>query len=160
MSTRSFIGRINPDNSVTIIYCHWDGYPEHQLPILYYSYSNEEKLTALLDLGSISYLDENVTPPEHKKHDHFFNHPVPDVTLAYHRDRGDPWEECKPETYPSLENLLNGCDDNYWIEYYYIFDGDKWLIYDRHGEEIKYELLDNGNFVGNFAFAEEEEEEI
>ena len=144
MSTRSFIGRINPDNSVTTIYCHWDGYPEHQFPVLYYSYSNEEKLTSLLELGSISSLAENPAPPEYRKHS--FNSPVPDVTLAYHRDRGDPWGECKPETYPSLEDLLSECDDNFWIEYYYIFDGKDWHIYNRHGNEISYTLLDNGDW--------------
>ena len=151
MSTRSLIGRINPDNSVTTIYCHWDGYPKYQFPILYYSYSNEEKLTALLELGSISYLEKDVAPPEGRVHT--FDKPYPYTTVAYHRDRGDKWEECKPETYPSLDDLLKDDDDNYWIEYYYIFDGNDWHIYGRDGDEIKYRLLDNGNWE----FDDEEE---
>ena len=146
MSTRSFIGRINPDNSVTVIYCHWDGYPEHQLPILYHYYSNEETLNSLLELGDISVLNEKVNPPEGKRHS--FNVPCPEVVLAYHRDRGDPWNDCKPTNYPSLKDLLfDNKDTLFDIEYFYIFDGDKWLAYDRHGEEIKYELLDDGNFA-------------
>jgi len=29
MATRSNIGIVNEDGSVTGIYCHWDGYPEN-----------------------------------------------------------------------------------------------------------------------------------
>lgn len=131
MSTRSLIGRINPDNSVTTIYCHWDGYPTNQFPILYYSYSNEEKLTALLELGSISYLEKDVAPPEGRVHT--FDKPYPFTTVAYHRDRGDKWEECKPDNYTSLDEMLED-DGNRNIEYFYIFDGDRWHLYDRDGE--------------------------
>ena len=28
MATRSFIGKLNHDGSITVVYCHWDGYPE------------------------------------------------------------------------------------------------------------------------------------
>ncbi len=30
MATRSNIGIVNDNGSVTGIYCHWDGYPEHK----------------------------------------------------------------------------------------------------------------------------------
>ena len=128
MSTRSMIGKINPDGSVTAIYCHWDGYPENQLPILVPCYSNEEKLNELIPLGSISYLEDNPNPPEGMTHT--FHDPHPRTVVAYHRDRGDKWEECKPDTYSSLDEMFD--DKNNWnIEYYYLFDGDKWNLYDR-----------------------------
>ena len=34
MATRSAIGYIRPDGSIRAVYCHWDGSPGHQLPIL------------------------------------------------------------------------------------------------------------------------------
>lgn len=143
MSTRSLIGRINPDNSVTTIYCHWDGYPKNQLSILVPCYSNEEKLNELMSLGSISYLEDNPNPPEHKSHS--FREPYPHTTVAYHRDRGDKWEECEPDNYTSLDEMLE--DDGNWnIAYFYIFDGDKWHLYDGEGTEYRYSQDDNGDW--------------
>lgn len=34
MSTNSRIGILHEDGTTETIYCHWDGYPEHQMPIL------------------------------------------------------------------------------------------------------------------------------
>ena len=143
MSTRSFIGRINPDNSVTTIYCHWDGYPEHQLPILVPCYSNEEKLNELMSLGSISYLDDNPNPPEGVTHT--FNAPYSRTVVAYHRDRGDKWEECEPDAYSSLDEMF-GDKDNWDIEYYYIFNGGEWHLYNREGTEYYYSRDNNGDW--------------
>lgn len=143
MSTRSMIGKINPDGSVTAIYCHWDGYPENQLPILVPCYSNEEKLNELISLGSISYLEDNPNPPEGVTHT--FHDPHPKTVVAYHRDRGDKWEECEPDNYTSLDEMLE--DDGNWnIAYFYIFDGDKWHLYDGGGTEYRYSQDDNGDW--------------
>lgn len=143
MSTRSLIGRINPDNSVTTIYCHWDGYPENQLPILVPCYSNEEKLNELMSLGSISYLEDRTNPPEGMTHT--FHDPYPKTVVAYHRDRGDKWEECEPDTYSSLDEMFND-KANWNIAYYYIFNGDEWHLYDGEGTEYRYSQDDNGDW--------------
>lgn len=143
MSTRSLIGKLNPDGSVITIYCHWDGYPESQLPILVPCYSNEEKLNELMSLGSISYLEDNPNPPRGVTHT--FHDPYPRTVVAYHRDRGDKWEECKPDTYTSLDEMFddkNNCN----IAYYYIFNGDEWHLYDREGTEYRYSQDDNGDW--------------
>ena len=58
MGTRSTIGVLNTDGSVTAVYCHWDGYPEHNGKILMENYITEEKVRELIDLGSISSLSE------------------------------------------------------------------------------------------------------
>ena len=54
MGTRSTIGVLNTDGSVTAVYCHWDGYPEHNGKILMENYTTEEKVRELIGLGSIS----------------------------------------------------------------------------------------------------------
>ena len=41
MATRSNIGIVNEDDSITAIYCHWDGYPEHNGKILLNHYNNK-----------------------------------------------------------------------------------------------------------------------
>lgn len=58
MGTRSTIGVLNTDGSVSAVYCHWDGYPEHNGKILMENYTTEEKVRELIDLGSISSLSE------------------------------------------------------------------------------------------------------
>ena len=54
MATRSTIGVLNTDGSVTAVYCHWDGYPEHNGKILIENYTTEEKVRELISFGSIS----------------------------------------------------------------------------------------------------------
>ena len=56
MATRSAIGYRKLDGSVRAVYCHWDGYPEHQLPILKKHYSGIRKVQAMIKPGSMSSL--------------------------------------------------------------------------------------------------------
>lgn len=56
MSTRSRIGIEMPDHSVVSVYCHWDGYPEHNGKILVQNYQNREDVQELIDGGGISSL--------------------------------------------------------------------------------------------------------
>lgn len=56
MSTRSTIGIRHEDGSVTKIYCHWDGYIEHNGGILQKYYNTAEKIEPLMALGNLSVL--------------------------------------------------------------------------------------------------------
>jgi len=56
MATRSAICIANKDRSLTGIYCHWDGYPEHQMPILKEHYNNATKTRRLIAGGHMSSL--------------------------------------------------------------------------------------------------------
>lgn len=85
MATRSRIGIENPDGTVTSIYCHWDGYPSHNGRILTEHYGDPRKVRALIALGNISSLDEQIECPE----GHSFENRISGYTVAYHRDRGD-----------------------------------------------------------------------
>ena len=55
MSTRSIIG-IKEEGKFTGVYCHYDGYPQHHLPILEKHYNTSDKLRELIDYGDISSL--------------------------------------------------------------------------------------------------------
>ena len=50
MSTRSRIGILNANGSTDTVYCHSDGYPEHQMPILASHYNTVEKVEDLVDI--------------------------------------------------------------------------------------------------------------
>ena len=54
MATRSFIGKLNKDDSITGIFCYWDGYPEHAGRILIDNYLTEQQVDQLLALGDLS----------------------------------------------------------------------------------------------------------
>ena len=56
MGTRSRIGIEMPDHSVVSVYCHWDGYVEHNGKILVEHYQNREDVQELIDGGSMSTL--------------------------------------------------------------------------------------------------------
>jgi hypothetical protein len=56
MGTRSTIALEFADGSVEQVYCHWDGYLEHNGKILAEHYSDPYKLRDLIDMGDMSSL--------------------------------------------------------------------------------------------------------
>jgi len=60
MGTRSTIALEFADGTVEQIYCHWDGYLEHNGQILQEHYSDPFKLRELIDLGDMSSLGERI----------------------------------------------------------------------------------------------------
>jgi hypothetical protein len=60
MATRSTIALEFADGTVQQVYCHWDGYLEHNGKILFENYIDPFKLRDLIDLGDISSLGEQV----------------------------------------------------------------------------------------------------
>ena len=60
MGTRSTIALEFADGTVQQVYCHWDGYLEHNGKILQEHYSDPFKLRDLIDLGDMSSLGINI----------------------------------------------------------------------------------------------------
>lgn len=76
MSTRSNIAFEYVDGSVARIYCHWDGYLEHNGRILFHHYKNKEKIKKLIQLGDISgleYILENTAVAKQKVEPEYFS---------------------------------------------------------------------------------------
>lgn len=61
MATRSTIALEYADGTVGQIYCHWDGYLEHNGMILDINYTDPFKVRELLDRGDMSTLDTSVS---------------------------------------------------------------------------------------------------
>jgi len=137
---------VNEDGTVSSIYCHWDGYPEHHGKILVSHYTSREKVKALIDLGSISILAQEVEPPsiaydvDSGKGErmlkrfgvmgaHSFDNPIPGVTVAYHRDRGEEYIE--PRINKSLEDYFLADNEEYG--YLFTLEGE-WLVKPCYGE--------------------------
>ena len=116
MATRSMIAFDNGDE-IYAIYCHNDGYLQHNGRILLNHYDDIEKVEELIDLGNLSVLSKEIG----EKQD--FDQPTDrNWCLAYGRDRGEQNQQAG--RYISLIEAtydFDGCD------YYYLFDGNKWL---------------------------------
>ena len=123
MGTRSMIAIQNPHNkTVRAVYCHWDGYLEHNGAILQKHYSNSPKVNNLIALGDISSLRPEIgekhafsrleTPMDDEAYDKLYG----DMTTYYGRDRGETGTEFK------VFDTLKAAEEHYtWSEYCYCF---------------------------------------
>jgi len=122
MATRSRIGIENEDGSVSSVYCHWDGYPSHNGDLLVKHYSDRENVEALISLGSISSLRKNIV---NTSGTHSFESPQEDVTIAYHRDRGEDLQEAR------IDESIEAYAKSDYEEYGYVFTRDnEWKVVD------------------------------
>jgi hypothetical protein len=110
MSTRSGIG-IECGDHVLGVYCHSDGYPEGVGKILLVYYREPSKVVALLNLGDISSLDQDIG----EKHP-FSDRPKGSSTF-YGRDRGETGTA--PRTFASREDFRESLRAA-GVEYVYI----------------------------------------
>jgi hypothetical protein len=119
MATRSLIG-IKLDNEVVkTIYCHWDGYPEHNGQLLVNNYNSPSAVFDLLALGDLSSLAES-----------------PDQCKAFHRDRNEPWEMVEPRDMNASTIVKDG-EHDYGVDYVYIYNSEfEWECYPRTGTQI------------------------
>jgi hypothetical protein len=118
MATRSFIGILNENETVTGVYCHFDGYPDGVGKKLVEHYSDRAKAAELIALGGLSILGPRVVPEPDEAHS--FDQPVKDVTVAYHRDR----LESKDRNY-AFRNLEQVSLDG--LSYGYVLIPEGWL---------------------------------
>ena len=138
MGTRSRIAVMHGDKCKSV-YCHWDGYLEHNGLILqeHYDSSKANHLVALGDLSSLrpnigekhafSHFDLTPADREQYKLDHG------DSCTFYGRDRGETGTDFKVAQ--TFEEFLEQCD-NCGAEYYYIIKDGVWYCgttYDRAG---------------------------
>lgn len=110
MSTRSRIGILNPNGTVTSIYCHSDGYLSGVEACLLDFYKTEEKVRALTDLGDISSLGNEIG----EKHD-FQGSTHDDWCRAYGRDRGEKNTELRVDD--NVQELVKHSE-----EFTYVFN--------------------------------------
>ena len=133
MGTRSTIALEFADGTVEQVYCHWDGYLEHNGKILAGHYINPFKLKELLALGGFSSLEATVEGT---------------ATTAY-TQRG---EECRIEKYKDIEDYRENVGGE---EYDYI-------LCQREGKAVWFvrSYATNGNWVSlEVAFEEQAKEE-
>lgn len=117
---------IKTEEGYKTIYCHNDGDTSYMLRMLRTNYGSKELAAKLIDFGNASFIGKKLEP-EYAYH--CFSCPEPDVSVFYHRDRGDDWEDCEPDYFPLKKDVFA-------VYYYaYIFDGEKWYGY-KDGKKV------------------------
>ena len=127
MGTRSRIGVMHGDK-LKSVYCHWDGYLEHNGRILQDHYDSA-KANHLVSLGDVSSLrpeigvvhpfstwDTDMSPAEYEAQ--FAN-----MTTFYGRDRGESGVDFTVDQ--SYDEFLS---KDYDYEYYYIMNDGVWYV--------------------------------
>lgn len=124
MATRSAIA-IKHGDRIKSVYCHWDGYIDHNGRILLDSYQSSPKVNNLIALGDISSLRNEIG----EKHDFGFRPeegtPEYEWTTFYGRDREE--ENLEFKSFGSEEEFVKYYDAM-GVEYYYIFDNGVWFV--------------------------------
>ena len=113
MGTRSTIALEYADGTVGQIYCHWDGYLDHNGEILLQAYKDPFKVRDLLDGGDTSTLDHSVSGCE------FYSRRGEDCPQRMYKDFAEYKCEAQMEEY----NYILRRDGNWYVEFYGEFDG-------------------------------------
>ncbi len=139
MGTRSAI-IVKVGSKYKGIYCHWDGDPDGKEAgvgfHLFNHYNTLEKVKALVELGDLSTLKENLAPPLGVVHT--FDNPYignrskksnpadSTVTVACGRDRGETDPDCiKPKIGRSIKEVEGKICD---FAHSYVFSNGEWKV--------------------------------
>jgi hypothetical protein len=115
MSTRSNIAVQNEDGTISMIYCHFDGYPSNNGSILQEDYQDVEKIKKLIALGDMSSLGVNSGS-----------------CTFYSRDRGEAFSGVKPRVFNNEEVFMLKGKDVFQSYLYYFRDNEWWMFSDYH----------------------------
>lgn len=124
MATRSTIAMEQPDGRVMQVYCHWDGYLDNNGRLLQENYTDSAKVYALMLLGSISSLREEIGQAHSFDARYADSDPKARWTVAYGRDRGESDTEASV-----FADFKDYADNHQYEEYEYIYrlDG-RWYV--------------------------------
>ena len=139
MGTRSRIGVMHGDN-VKSVYCHWDGYLEHNGAILqeHYDSVKANQLVALGDLSSLKpeigiqhafgYHGTEISAEDYETQ--FGN-----MCTFYGRDRGEKGTAWK--THTNFVDFFAEVEGS-WCEWYYIMRDGVWYVGNRYETDEKF----------------------
>ena len=139
MGTRSRIGVMHGDN-VKSVYCHWDGYLQHNGAILqeHYDSVKANQLVALGDLSSLKpeigiqhafgYHGTEISAEDYETQ--FGN-----MCTFYGRDRGEKGTEWK--THTNFVDFFAEVEGS-WCEWYYIMRDGVWYVGNRYETDERF----------------------
>lgn len=123
MGTRSSIA-VKHGNIVKAVYCHWDGYLDHNGRILL-SHYNSAKANNLVALGDLSSLREQIGEEHDFNERYDETDPRSQWTTFYGRDRKE--ENTEWRVYQSEKEWIDAMSDS-GCEYFYLMDSGVWYV--------------------------------
>jgi hypothetical protein len=127
MGTRSSIA-IKTEDGIKAIYCHWDGYVDHNGKILKEFYNTTDKVNELIALGDLSSLRQEIGSKQNFDAK-FTDEPELPMSenwcMAYGRDRGE--RDTEAQTFETIGEWVEA-EAERWCEYFYLFDGQDWIV--------------------------------
>ena len=117
MGTRSTIAIEFADNSVSQVYCHWDGYLDNNGQILSQNYMDPFVVRELIDLGDFSSLRESVE----ETREGAYSERGEDCSARRYMDVTEYFDECQQEEYDYILRNINGTAT--WFVRCYATDG-------------------------------------
>lgn len=140
MGTRSRIGVMHGDN-VKSVYCHWDGYLEHNGEILQKHYDSV-KANQLVALGDLSSLKPNIgvqhafsTFDLSDAEQEAYEVEHGESCTFYGRDRGE--ENTGYKVHTNFEDFVE-CVEGSWCEWYYIMKDGVWYVGNIYASDDKF----------------------
>ena len=136
MSTTAGIGLTMPDGTIRAVYLHWgDGAGE----TLAKHYTEHGKVEKLVSLGFLSSLGAEVEPDPTTPHS--WENPQENVTVAYHRDRGQRLVPARQ--FKDREEYEDKGGGSLTASYLYLFENGRWLVCHPCGEQWKWKELND-----------------
>lgn len=120
MGTRSQIIVALAAGGFKAVYCHWDGYIEHNGRILHTHYNSQGRAEELVGPGDLSSLDARCDKPK----GHTFEKRAEGCSVYYARDRGE--KDATGRTGPDLKSVWPDADS--WCEYVYVWKDGQWFV--------------------------------
>ena len=140
MGTRSMIGKLEADGTVTAIYCHWDGYAEGVGHTLMKHYRDVAKIDALMALGDLSSLGAEIgekhpsSSYEVQMTSEQYNELYGNMCLSYARDRGEL--ETQSKTYANIDVYAENALRDFGGEFLYLYEDSFWHCWSSTGMHI------------------------
>ena len=127
MATRGTIAIKRLDGSCSLIYTHYDSYPENNGKILKTFYNTPELVEELISHGDLSVLGTYINPVG----EHSFDLPEENCCIYYGRDRGE--YNVNPKHYKtSISFFRDRIKEEY--DYLYVEDENRWYLLGRKSE--------------------------
>ena len=146
MATRSTIAMEQPNGEIMKVYCHWDGYLDHNGKILQEHYRDPAKIYALMLLGDISSLRPEIGEPHDFDARYSDKDPRENWCVAYGRDRGET--DVDANVYKDFDDYVK---NHQYEEYEYIFrSDDQWYVcqYGRGYQRLEQALAERETLEG------------
>lgn len=116
MSTHSMIA-MKSDKGYDCIYVHNDGHLESVGKTLREVFNTDELVLELVALGDCSAVAGRTS--------------IDDV-VAFHRDRGEDWDDVKTMCFATLAEAI----DHFYETYHYVWEDGIWMAFDKRGDEF------------------------